>query len=148
MNQKFIDYYHSIGIKEPLVEKVQFILNEFSKILPENDDIIETFVEDFINQEETRQYSNLMFFTNSKIIDSTFEFPDDEYKIAVYKKNISTIQINKFEYNFGECFNESRMNIAIKLKEPPNFNIDFKATRNNCKNLFEIYNKIIIKNLI
>ncbi len=142
MEQKHSNYLEDIGIKGALQTRIQTIINEYKKILP-NKELQDVFVTDYFTEDGSRKYENLWLFFNDIICEAKNFNSEDNYDCVTYKPSGSTYwKITKKEYSFEETNDSSRFNIDLNINSE--IKAILKSSRNNCKYLKEILLKYFI----
>lgn len=145
MKTEFYSYLESIGLTDVSVKRIQEICQFYENILHRLDDEIQDiFVTDFISKDETRQYENLWFFSKKYFMEAKLFLTQDDFDIAPSVK-IRYIDIKKQDYDFVKANEKSRLYIDYRFPYPSGGS--FKASKNNCDYLKEIYLKHILPNL-
>lgn len=139
MKKEFEEYLKSIGIAtETLLKRVETIYQFYSNICPE--EIKDIFVTDYIKNDGTREYESLWFFSDNYCMEAKEFATADNFDIMLVK-NIIRWEVKKQEYDFKKAIDKSRIflhvNISIALSA------DFKASKENCDFLREIFLKYV-----
>ncbi len=144
MKENFEKYLRAIGITKPLAERIGIIYDFFLEIHPfEIDDI---FVEEYLKEDGTRIYENLIFVSKKIYVEATrFIERDKMLIIPIYKKIIS-YGIEKQDYDFKTVTAKSRLKINFSTPRTIPGEVSLKASRENCEYLKDIYHRYIIPN--
>ncbi len=144
MKENFEKYLHAISITKPLAERIGIIYDFFLETHPfEIDDI---FVEEYLQEDGTRIYEHLMFFSKKVYVEATQFIQRDKFLIIPIYKQIISYGIEKQDYDFKTVTAKSRLNITFSSTAVPGA-ILLKASKENCEYLKDIYHRYIIPNL-
>ena len=134
----FGEYLSSIGIN-----KVERTLIAAERLCPEK--MEEIFISDWIPAEGQRGYENLYFLTGTYIVESA-NFSTDtniNLEITVLKDRVKYI-LAKYNDYFEKASAESKLSITFYTNGG---SFAMKATKENCDNLVEVYEKYIKSNI-
>ncbi len=138
MKKEFIDYMEIIGMPKVFIDRAGTIHDFFNMLYPETIDDI--FIEDYIDDEGSRIYKNLVFYTKSAIVFEVENFiTEEKYSIFSNCERILWYDITKSNYDFIEANEKSRL--YIELRTTTNSHISLKASKENCNYLRDIFNK-------
>jgi len=145
MESDFEKYLNSIGIvSATLLKRIDDILKDCSKIT--NEDLVDLFVDEYINEDGIRIYTDITFFAKNDDHIGVKNFQsENEYFMVNYGKKIDFIKIIKKDYNFKNSNENSRLTIEVTGKGE--WLGMYKAARKNCDHLLKIYNKYLLPNL-
>lgn len=133
---EFIEYLKTIGVMEPLQERIRSIYEFFKETCPE--DIIDIFVDEFITNEGERRYTDVHFLSeNFKMLAANFINIDD-FKCTPLRQ-ARGIRVQKLDYDFKKASDRSRMHVMVQYYDPGM--TEFKASRENCDYLKGIIQK-------
>jgi hypothetical protein len=145
--EKVIKYLDSIGIMEPIRKRIESLYKDVQKIFPE-EQIIDIFVEDYIQDDGTRKYQHIAFYTKNNLAMSVNEFmSSDDIRVASIKNNITYIEVHKTNYDFVKATESSRLIIQARVQYS-GLTLSSKASKENCDYLKDIMKKYIIPNFI
>jgi hypothetical protein len=142
MKKQFSDYITAIGLTESLVKRVETIYDFYANLL--KIDIEDIFVTDFIDKEGVRHYQNLWFFSKNYWMEAKGFVSSDNFDSMNIVSVIVYWVIEKTEYDFVKATEKSRLSINV---HPSVFELpstDFKASRENCDFLRDLFLKHII----
>lgn len=143
MKIEFINYLNEIGITtETLINRIKEIYETFCKISPE--DLIDIFVEDFMNENNMREFIGISFFSDNYVLSMQNFLAKESIIITSFKKKIKFVSINIKDFNLDIAAETSRMNVEALL---PGGNWAGKATGKNCEYLNKIVGKYLIPNI-
>ena len=144
MKKEFLDYFRSIGITaEVLLERIEEVYEFCSLICP--DEIVDVFVDDYIEKDGTRKYVHLSFFSDSYSIGARNFLTDDDIIMVPIRKKVSYYIIKKEDYDFERATEKSRLHMTFILDIGTDG--EFKASKENCDYLKLIFLKHIKSNL-
>ena len=141
MKEKLLQYFKTIGIKQPLQERINEIYEFYTAICPE--EIEDVFVSEYIKEEGTREYQTIRFFSKSYVMLANDFVQKDQYNISRYTRSeISAVRVEKKDYDFKKATDKSRMTISI-LWYGPARRSTYRASKENCDYLKAIFDKYI-----
>ena len=145
MKTEFIGYLKLIGITaEEYLKRIETIIEVHSTICQE--EIIDIFVDDYFKEDGTREYDGLTFFSDEYIFGAAQFLTEDNFILSKRMKNVTTIKIKGKNYDFKKATENSRLNIEIKHEIRELFG-NFRASKENCDHLKNIYFKHIVPNI-
>ncbi len=144
MKEEFRTYLEIIGLSEPLRKRVESILEYYKEICPE--EITAIIVTDYIQEDGSRVYENLWFFSNSFIMESKQFISNDDFDITSLKNRIEYWQIQKSNYDFKKASETSRLYLKINIDT--GVSGSFKTSKENCDYLKDIIHRYIKPNLM
>lgn len=136
----YTDYCKEIGIQKPVLEKIDEILEIFNFILP-GETLEQIFVNDYINEDGTREYSSLIILSNNSICEAK-DFMNS-YKmdwISRENRKIRYWDLNSKDNKLNQITESSRMSINIMFDDK--IELDIKASKVNCRHMLALFNKI------
>lgn len=135
MNKNFMSYFDAIGLTETLRERIETIFEFYRMLCPE--DILRVFISDYINQDGTRVFASLWFFSKNYLMEAKEFATKDDFDLAVLSVPMRYLRIMKSDYDFSEkATDKSRLHIEFTLL----YEVQgvMKASRENCKFLREV----------
>jgi hypothetical protein len=146
MKKDFTDYLESIGITDPIIKRIEEICQFHERILTEGlkEEIVDIFVTDYILKDGTRQYENLWLFSKNYVMEAKLFIKQDDFDISPYVKLIDYLAIKKESYDFIKFNEKSKLYIEYVSKTNSG---EFKATKENCDYLRNIYLKYMLPNV-
>lgn len=138
------EYLVTIEMPEIFRKRVFAIYDFYHKICPE--EITGVFVTDYLNEDGTRQYENLWFFSEKCLMEAKQFITKDDFDITPIKNIKSYIQIKKENYDFNKATEKSKINLTLGER----FALEclIKASKENCDYLKEIILKYFIPELM
>jgi len=143
MKDEFITYLESIGITEPIRDRVETIHEFYRKTFSE--EITGIFVSDYLKEDGTREYESLCFFSEKYFMEAKEFITKDDFDITPIKSRIYYWNIQKQDYDFEKATEKSRLNLGIAVDTGTRGS--FKASKENCDYLKDIILKYVIPNL-
>jgi hypothetical protein len=140
MKPQFLEYLNKIGITAPeLIAKVDGALALATKLCPE--DIQDIFINDYINQDGSREYEEFDGFSEHFMtrVAPLVPTPTNCSMLKLIPGR-ATIQISPMDYDFEAATEKSRL--VIEIDSDPNY-YTAKAAKANCDHLWEMYNKYL-----
>ncbi|MCK4814490.1 hypothetical protein KA005_01865 [bacterium] len=146
MDQKFTDYYTSLGMGSVLIEKISTIHDQFMHIV--DDPPQDVVVSEYVTEDRQRQYMKACFFSDSFVYEVE-DWMSESYKIwiANLAGNIGCFCLTPRDYDFHAANPASRLNLECYWKSGSNFMLDIKTSWDNCTHLVAIVNKYLKPNL-
>lgn len=142
MKTEFLDYLTKIGISSSLTSRIEEIAYFYSKCI--NEELEDIFVTDIITQDNSRIYENLWFFSKSYIMEARSFISSNDFDCMNFNNLVKWDILSK-EYDFAKATESSRLNIELSFAEK--FEASFKASKENCDFLFNVFTKRIKQNL-
>lgn len=143
MKDSFVKYLKTLGITEPLQERIETIYGFFREICPA--EITDIFVSEYIAKDGSREYQNLRFLSEKYAMLAADFINKDVFNIGGIFKNMTAIKMEKKDYDFKKSTEKSRMTLTIRYDYGATST--YKASKENCDYLRDIIRKYIIPNL-
>lgn len=143
MKTEFKDYLKDINMSDILVERVMEVFN-FYQLVHANE-ITDIFVTDYLKEDGERVYESLWFFSQGYLMEAKGFMSKDEFDMSPLLKCVSYWSLEKKNYDFQKATVKSRLFIKIKFSEL-DINAQFKASKENCDYLKNIFHKYILPN--
>lgn len=144
MKDEFIEYLKMIGITaDKYLNRIETIMEVHSNICQE--EIIDIYVDEYIEEDGTRNYDGITFFSNEYDFGAVQFLTEDKFIITKRKKNVIAIKLKKKNYDLKKATENSRLNIEVRFDLSELYSI-FKASKENCDNLMQMYFKYIAPN--
>lgn len=143
MKREFVEYLESIGITKTFRERIETIYEFYKNICP--DEIEDIFVTEYINSDGSREYENLWFFSEKYVMEAKRFITEDNFDITPIHKRIHFLTIKEQDYDFRKATKKSRLYLQFALDTTAEG--EFKASKENCDYLREIFLKYILPNL-
>lgn len=145
MKDEFIKYLRLIGITtEEYFKRIETIMEVHSELCQE--EIIDIFVEDYIKEDGTREHDCINLYSNKFDFGAEQFLTDDNFTLSQRMKNVTAIKIKKKDYDFKKATEKSRLNIEVRYDISDVYGT-FRASKENCDYLKQIYFKYIAPNL-
>lgn len=142
--KEFMEYINSIDISTvTLGTKIDMTLKAARKTCPE--EILDIFISDRVDNEGSRSYEHLYLFTKTYIIEvANFSTdPSLSIELTILKDRVRYVLV-KFDEYFEKASEKSRLAISCHTDAA---HFEFKAAKENCNKLFEVYEKYIRPNI-
>jgi hypothetical protein len=141
MNQPFLDYLSSVGMASPLVARVAALEHECKLLTPE--EITHYFVSEVIQQDATRQYLTLCFFTNHYVFELENFVSQPRLWIAKLD-HVENCECEAMDFDFASARESSRLNAVLRWAGL-GYTLDLKASGQNCMQLVRVVKACIFK---
>ena len=145
MKEEFVEYLKSIGVTEPLYERIKTVLEFYRKICP--DEITSIFITDYIKDDGSREYEYLCFFSEKFFMDAKQFITKDDFSITPIKERLYHLTVLKEDYDFENATEKSRLNIEFYVDIGTGVVVTLKASKENCGYLKDILLKHVVPNL-
>ena len=133
MEQFIKEYLPKVDITtNTLSERVSFLYEVASKMCPEK--IERIFIDDYINEDKSRGYESIWFFSKRFILEA-HDF-ETKYELDIVPIIVYRFLIQLKDYDFCEATEESRMRVFITFGE--DMTGELKASKENCDILRDI----------
>lgn len=141
MKDEFVEYLNMIGItSEKYLERIEAIIEIHSNICQE--EIIDIYVDEYIKEDGTRDYEDISFFSNKYNFSANQFLTEDNFVLMKRFENVTGIVIKQKNYDFKNATENSRLNIVVRYETSEIYS-KFKASKENCDKLKQIYFKYI-----
>lgn len=135
----FSDYFTSLGIAKPIFDRIG-ILYDRALVLVPNFDLEQVMVNDYIESDGTRRYSDLRLYGK----EYTFVMPDfvnsDTILVNFNVRDLLSIRVESTDYDFKKATEKSRLH-ATTLYEFGGKG-DLIAAKENCDHLIQVIEKV------
>lgn len=145
MKNEFLEYFKSLGIEEPVVPRIETIMEYFNRFFPE-EEIIDVFVSEYVEKDGTRIYEDLRFFGKDRDLLARNFMNVDEFYIARHERGIVSLKIEAKNYDFKKATDKSRLSVR-KFYTYPSIN-EQKASMGNCDHLLRICQKYFVTSFV
>ena len=142
MKDEFLQYFEAIGIRKPLQERINEIYEFYKRICPE--EIEDVFVSEYVKEDGIREYQTIRFFSKNYTMLASDFVNSDTFNIAMAKKSlrVSALRVEKENYDFKKANDNSRMVITVFYF--PQKTSTYKASKENCDYLKDIFEKRLL----
>ncbi len=141
---KMGEYLVTLEMPEIFRKRV-FMIYEFYRETC-SEEITDVFVSEYLNQDGTRKYENLWFFSETYCMEAKQFITKEDFDITPIKEKTSYIRIKKENYDFKKATEKSKLHLELGFTNEVRGNS--KASKENCDYLKEIILKHFIPNLI
>ena len=127
MDDKFKDYYKSLGMGDLLIAKMSSFHNQFNILM--NEQPTDVMVSEYVTEDGQRQYTTATMFTDDYIFEIE-KFISDSPKIWVAKirNNVAHVGMTAKDYDYSEPTPASRLIVECRWLQDSNFILDIKAS--------------------
>ncbi len=137
---KFIPYLNEIDIvTRTLLKRIELIYKLVSDMCP--DKIEDIFIDDYLNEDGTRGYEDLWFFSNLYCLEAKKFLTEINFDMTPIKQRIIYWSVKIQDFNFKESSEKSRFSLHFETLR--GVTGDFKASKRNCDYLQVIISKYI-----
>lgn len=131
--EQFNEYLRKVDITtKVLSDRVRFLYEAASKICPEK--IERIFIDDYINEDKSRGYESIWFFSKRFILEA-HDF-ETKYELDIVPIIVYRLMIELKDYDFCKATEESRMRVSLTFAE--DLTGELKAAKENCDILRDI----------
>jgi hypothetical protein len=145
MKTEFSEYFKSIGITEPVLTRIETIMEYSSQVCP-NDEVMDVFVSEYVEQDGTRKYEDLRLFCKKRHFVASDFINKDEFYVTDPLAKIIGIKFEAKDFDFKKATDKSRLRIR-RFYSYESLS-EFKASMQNCDHLMRIYEKYILPYLM
>ncbi|MDL1870913.1 hypothetical protein FBR05_01755 [Deltaproteobacteria bacterium PRO3] len=138
---KFTTYFETIGLAEPLKQKVFEIWKAVEIICPEP--LLDLFVCDYLTQDRVRKYEGLFIFSEKYLIEIENFISTGEMGIIRIADQRKTLQFQYKNYDFSAATTDSELSITLYIISD-SWRSYFKSSGLNCDKLLELSKKYFI----
>jgi hypothetical protein len=143
MKKEFIDYLKAIGITHVIIKRIDTIYNFYKGVCDE--EIADIFVTDIFNVDGGREYENIWFFSQSYMMEAKQFTSEDDFDMTPMREQINYWSVKMKDYNFQKATDKSRLYIEVSIDH--GLSGDFKAAKENCDYLKDIFQKYVLINI-
>lgn len=143
MKPEFIPYLESLELPALILVKIESIFNFYKDYCKE--EITNIFITDYFNNDGSRIFENLWFFSKSYCMEAKQFITMDDFDMTPINKRIVYWNIKKQDYDFNIEVGTSRLYVEFKLDIRSTGNL--KASGKNCGKLKEIFMQYVLPNL-
>jgi len=145
MKEEIENYLTAIGVTTTSIkQKIDYFIKICHLICQE--EIIDIFIDDYLTEDGTKKYSGITLFTKNFILGAENFLDKDEIYCARSDNKICYLSIDMKDYDFCKATEKSRINIQI-YRETGGEGF-YKASKENCDYLRDIYFKYILPRVI
>jgi hypothetical protein len=145
MKMEFEEYLKSIGItSEVYLKRIETLMEIHLELC--QDEIVDIFVDEYIQEDGTRQYTDITFFSNRYVFGAIQFLTTDNFSLTKLNKAITYMKIYNKDYDFKKATTLSRLNLDVGY-DITNFSGNFKASKDNCDVLKKLVAKYMVPNL-
>jgi hypothetical protein len=142
VKERFERYLQAIGLTQTLIGRVEQIIQFYEQLAP--GEIRDILVTDYIGSDEQREYESLWLFSDLYAMEAKGFVSRDEFDMVCLCDRVTRWQIQKENYDFASAAYNSRLNIHADTDA--RWYYQFKASRENCDNLRDLFLKYILPN--
>ncbi len=144
MKQGFMDYFKSLGMRRPYLDRTEELYRVADQISPAG--IGDVFVSEYMD-DGVRTPQSVWFFTTDLGYAIEAHFIDnDQIDIFTIKGRVKNIVVRKKDYDFKSATEKSRLN--VRLKTDLDIEREMKASKENCDRLWHIVLTHLKNNLL
>ncbi len=150
MKQNIIEYLKSIGMGLVLIDRANTLHDQFVAITGiTRESVLDAFVSEYVTEDGQRQYSKLLFFTDTEVCEiENFLSDTPIIWIAKITNNLGYVGLTPKEYDFAEESPASRLKLDCSWIQGTSFTFGIQASGNNCKPLLELVRKYLLPNVV
>lgn len=141
LKKTFKTYLESIGMKEPLIGRVDTLLELAEQLSTEK--ISDIFVSEYVKDDKRREYENVWFLSENFVVEAKHFANRIDLDCAPIPQSLLYWQMVLREYDLKSTSEESRLNLNYKLGEE--MGLTWKASGNNCDRARALFMKYLNK---
>ena len=146
MKYEFNKYLEAINLPIAIRERIETIADYVALLCDE--ELGEIFVSDYFQEDGTRQYENILFFSASYVVEAKSFVTDVDLDIAPIADGIYYVNLSAQNYDFRNATEQSRVFIKCMLEQgAPSLGFELKGAKENCSHAMRILEAIIKPNL-
>ncbi len=142
MNKKFKEYLEDIGMTRTLINKVEEEHNVLLRLF--DFDCEDLIVEDYINEDGSKVYKNILLFCENYIHEVTDFIEKPKYSKTYMADQVNNIEVQIKDFIIGE---KTKRNSVIKIqlyrKDSEIRIYEINGTGENCKYIIDILRNYI-----
>lgn len=147
MKKEFKEYFKSIGItSQEYLKRIETLMEIHSELC--QDEIVDIFVDEYIKEDGTREYEDISFYSKQYFFGVSQFLTTDTFILSKNTKDVKSIKIKKKDYDFKKATEKSRLNIDVSYETSTPLHGSFKASKENCDILKQIFLKYMMPNII
>ncbi len=143
MKAEWRRYLTEIGMGRPLVGRVARVERAVAAVC--DDKIRDLFVSDYLEENQTRRYEGLFFFTDKAAIQASRFVSEDTLDIDLIANCIVNLAISRTDFDFEETTEKSRLRVVYATAG--HCGGELKASKENCAHLAKIVRQRLVPNL-
>lgn len=146
MKSEFLNYFKTIGITEPIQHRIEAIFELVERLLP-GDQFTDVHVSEYLQEDGTRIYEDIRFYNErgEKGVVARDFMTQYVFNVFSLEREIQSIYVESKDYDFRKATEKSRLIVVTYY--PDEVRATFKASKENCDNLFKIYLKLLVTRL-
>jgi hypothetical protein len=141
MKNEFLEYFKSIGIREPVFSRIETIMEYFSQLAPD-EEVMDVYISEYVEIDGTRIYEDLRLLGKKKWFVAIDFMNKDQFHIASPNETIVDVKFEATDYDFRKATDKSRL--SIRKFYTYQALSQFKASMGNCDYLMRIYEKYVL----
>jgi len=149
MKTEFLEYFKTMGIREPIQKRIESIYEYFESLVPK-EKFVDVFVNDYVQADGTRIYADLRLYSEKRAALATDFITTNDFKVGAEGRTFEVANLRSQNYDFKKATGESRLNLVAWYS-----NIRFRGagmylqgSGENCDYLMKIYYKHILPRLV
>lgn len=144
MKEEFLRYFQSIGIREPILARIEELLR-YVEILVPDVDFNDVVVNETVDKEGNRIYEDIRFFSKDMRV-SVFDFISKTGIIITVPTVPSGVTLEAKDFDFRHATERSRR-LVLSIHGPSESFLLFRGSGANCDHIMDICRKYIFPRL-
>jgi len=140
MVEKFLEYFKTIGMTEPILQRVTILYGYFKLLLPD-EDFVDVRVDEYVQDDGSRVYENICFYSKEFSVGVLDFMTSNKIIISGLEKDIVYASVEARDYDFKKATERSRLHIDLAYTDTRS---NWRTSKENCDHLMEIYRKYVI----
>lgn len=146
MKEEFKNYLREINKTEPIIEHIEKIYTESTKLL-DDEEIVDIFVNEVFDKENIKTDTSLVFFTDKSVMEAkNFILFDRDLDYVNFTNKIVYYSVKYKDFDLKEAIVNSWLQIYVKFSS--DIRLELSAIGKNCEYAINLLNKYIKPNVI
>ena len=144
MRDEFVKYLTSLGMGDVLLGRVTYLERSIAAVCPE--ELKYVFADDIVQQDGSRQYQGLFFFSDNYAIAASNFVSQDRFEMDEIGNSIVYLEFDSSEFDFKAPTEKSRL--RVRYVTGTQLQAYMSASQENCMHLLEIVRSCLVPNFV
>lgn len=140
MKPEFTAYLKQLGATKPIQDRVEYLYCLCKNIFP-GKIFIDIFIDEYLNQDKSRQYTGLTFYSNDFNFSIENFLVSERIEVTHHRKVQNCVAITLQNFDFKKANDQSLMTIELIYDSTPKGY--YRASQKNCEHLVRMFKKYI-----